>query len=119
VVEVVRMLRLFTIVLPSGSQDLVFLRSASALAPAASAPFWKAVAPPPTRLGDEPTKWPQWVALPSFAGTRLNGGAAPSTPVPTVDAIEHADTYNIDAGLMKPEERLKSYAALISDRYAK
>ncbi len=44
---------------------------------------------------------------------------SPRPPVPTVDAIEHADTYNIDAGLMKPEERLKSYAALISDKYAK
>jgi len=42
----------------------------------------------------------------------------PQPPVPTRAALENADIYNIDAGLMKPEEKLKSYDAIFTDKYA-
>lgn len=43
----------------------------------------------------------------------------PRPPVPTKAALENADIYNIDAGLMKPEEKLKSYDAIFTDKYVK
>ena len=43
----------------------------------------------------------------------------PRPPLPTKAALENADIYNIDAGLMKPEEKLKSYDAIFTDKYAK
>ena len=43
----------------------------------------------------------------------------PRPPVPTRQALENADIYNIDAGLMKPEEKLKSYDAIFTDKYVK
>jgi NitT/TauT family transport system substrate-binding protein len=43
----------------------------------------------------------------------------PRPPVPTEKALENADIYNIDAGLMKPEEKLKSYDAIFTDKYVK
>jgi NitT/TauT family transport system substrate-binding protein len=43
----------------------------------------------------------------------------PNPPVPTKAALENADIYNIDAGLMKPEEKLKSYDAVFTDQYVK
>lgn len=43
----------------------------------------------------------------------------PSPPVPTRAAIENIDRYNIDAGLMKPEEKLASYDGLYTDEYVK
>ena len=44
---------------------------------------------------------------------------SPSPPVPTAKALENADLYNIGAGLMKPDEKLKSYADLITDKFVK
>jgi NitT/TauT family transport system substrate-binding protein len=44
---------------------------------------------------------------------------SPSPPVPTKAALENADTYNIDAGLMKPEDKLKSYDAIFTDKYVR
>jgi len=44
---------------------------------------------------------------------------SPRPPAPTKDALANADTYNIDAGLMKPDERLKSYDAIFTDKYVK
>lgn len=44
------------------------------------------------------------------------------TPVPpTVSAQElaNAESFNVDAGLMKPEERLKSYDGLYTDKYVR
>jgi hypothetical protein len=43
----------------------------------------------------------------------------PSPPAPTKQAIENIDRYNIDAGLLKPEERLASYDGLYTDEYVK
>ena len=43
----------------------------------------------------------------------------PRPPAPTRAALENADIYNIDAGLMKPEEKLKSYDAIFTDKYVK
>ena len=43
----------------------------------------------------------------------------PRPPVPTKAALENADLYNIDAGLMKPEEKLQSYDAIFTDKYAR
>ncbi|HUZ74691.1 MAG TPA: ABC transporter substrate-binding protein [Stellaceae bacterium] len=44
---------------------------------------------------------------------------SPSPPAPTEKALENADLYNIDAGLMKPDEKLRSYADLFTDKYVK
>ncbi len=44
---------------------------------------------------------------------------SPSPPVPTEKALENADLYNIAAGLMKPEDKLKSYGDLFTDKYVK
>ena len=43
----------------------------------------------------------------------------PRPPVPTLAALENADIYNVDAGLMKPEEKLRSYDAIFTDTYVK
>ena len=43
----------------------------------------------------------------------------PSPPAPTKEAIENTDTYNVAAGLMKPEEKLASYDGLYTDEYVK
>ncbi len=44
---------------------------------------------------------------------------SPSPPVPTAKALENADLYNIGAGLMTPDEKLKSYDALFTDKFVK
>jgi len=43
----------------------------------------------------------------------------PSPPAPTKAAIENIDRYNIDAGLLKPEEKLSSYDGLYTDEYVR
>lgn len=43
----------------------------------------------------------------------------PNPPVPTAKGFENTDLYNIDAGLMKPSEKLKSYDGLFTDKYVK
>jgi len=43
----------------------------------------------------------------------------PTPPPPSEAILKNADTYNIDAGLMQPEERLSSYAGLSTDKYGK
>ncbi len=45
--------------------------------------------------------------------------ATPRPPAPTRAALENADLYNIEAGLMKPEEKLASYDAIFTDDYVK
>jgi NitT/TauT family transport system substrate-binding protein len=40
-------------------------------------------------------------------------------PVVTKADLENAEIYNIDAGLLKPEEKLKSYDGLYTDEYVK
>lgn len=44
------------------------------------------------------------------------------TPVPPVvskESIENTEIFNIDAGLLKPEEKLKSYDGLYTDEYVR
>ncbi len=43
----------------------------------------------------------------------------PNPPVPTAKGIENTDNYNVEAGLMKPEEKLSSYDRLFTDNYVK
>jgi ABC-type nitrate/sulfonate/bicarbonate transport system substrate-binding protein len=43
----------------------------------------------------------------------------PNPPVPTAKGIENTDNYNIQAGLMKPEEKLSDYSKLFTDKYVK
>ena len=43
----------------------------------------------------------------------------PSPPAVSAIALEHAEAYNIQAGLMKPEEKLKSYDDLFTDKYVR
>jgi NitT/TauT family transport system substrate-binding protein len=42
-----------------------------------------------------------------------------SPPTVTRALIENAETFNVDAGLLKPEEKLKSYDGLFTDEYVK
>ena len=43
----------------------------------------------------------------------------PRPPVVTRADLENAELYNIGAGLLKPEEKLKSYDGLYTDEYVK
>ena len=43
----------------------------------------------------------------------------PNPPVPTEKGVENTDNYNVAAGLMKPEEKLKDYGKLFTDKYVK
>jgi sulfonate transport system substrate-binding protein len=43
----------------------------------------------------------------------------PSPPVVTKADIENSETYNVGAGLLKPEEKLQSYDGLFTDEYVK
>ena len=43
----------------------------------------------------------------------------PRPPVVTKADLENAELYNIGAGLLKPEEKLKSYDGLYTDEYVK
>lgn len=43
----------------------------------------------------------------------------PNPPVPTEKGIENTDNYNVAAGLMKPDEKLKDYSTLFTDKYVK
>lgn len=44
---------------------------------------------------------------------------SPRPPVVSQADLENAEIYNIDAKLLKPEEKLKSYDGLYTDRYVK
>ena len=44
---------------------------------------------------------------------------SPSPPIINVKGLENAEVFNVDAGLMKPEEKLKSYAGLTTDEFVK
>jgi ABC-type nitrate/sulfonate/bicarbonate transport system substrate-binding protein len=44
---------------------------------------------------------------------------SPSPPIINVKGLENAEVFNVDAGLMKPEEKLKSYAGLTTDGFVK
>ena len=43
----------------------------------------------------------------------------PVPPAPTLDAIRNNEIYNVDAGLLKPEEQLKSFDGLFTDQYVR
>jgi hypothetical protein len=43
----------------------------------------------------------------------------PRPPAVTTADLENAELYNIGAGLLKPEEKLKSYDGLYTDEYVK
>jgi NitT/TauT family transport system substrate-binding protein len=44
---------------------------------------------------------------------------SPDPPVASAEGIENAERLNLEAGLMKPEEKLASYAGLVTDEYVK
>jgi NitT/TauT family transport system substrate-binding protein len=43
----------------------------------------------------------------------------PRPPAVSRAELENAETYNVDAGLLKPEEKLKSYDGLFTDAYVR
>ena len=45
--------------------------------------------------------------------------AAPRPPIVVKAALENGELYNIEAGLLKPEEKLKSYEGLYTDEYVR
>ncbi len=53
------------------------------------------------------------------AGFEQTRKATPSPPLVNKAALELAETFNIEAGLMKPEEKLKSYDGLFTDEFVK
>jgi sulfonate transport system substrate-binding protein len=61
----------------------------------------------------------------SFDGKLLAAGFAeirkgtPRPPIVTKADLENAELYNIGAGLLKPEEKLKSYDGLYTDEFVK
>lgn len=44
---------------------------------------------------------------------------SPSPPLVSQKGLENAERFNIDAGLLKPEERLKSFAGIVTDEFVK
>jgi hypothetical protein len=61
----------------------------------------------------------------SFDGKLFAAGFAeirkgtPRPPIVTKADLENAELYNIGAGLLKPEEKLKSYDGLYTDEFVK
>jgi len=45
--------------------------------------------------------------------------ATPRVPITERAALENGEIYSIDAGLLKPEEKLKTYDGLYTDEYVK
>jgi sulfonate transport system substrate-binding protein len=45
--------------------------------------------------------------------------ATPRVPAPLRETLENGETYSIEAGLLKPEDKLKSYDGLYTDEYVK
>lgn len=45
--------------------------------------------------------------------------ATPARPVTVRAALENGETYNIEAGLLRPEDRLKSYEGLYTEAFVK
>jgi ABC-type nitrate/sulfonate/bicarbonate transport system substrate-binding protein len=45
--------------------------------------------------------------------------ATPRTPVVTRKSLENADDFNVEAGFMKKEQKLKSYDSIYTDEYVK
>lgn len=43
----------------------------------------------------------------------------PSPPMPSEKSLANADNYNVEAGLMKPGDKLASYNSLYTDKYVK
>ena len=41
----------------------------------------------------------------------------PSPPLVNKAAIENSETFNVDAGLLKPDEKLKSYDGLFTNEF--
>ena len=54
--------------------------------------------------------------MPSRIGTST---CAPRPPIVVVGAFENGERYSIEAGLLKPEEKLKSYDGLYTDEYVR
>jgi NitT/TauT family transport system substrate-binding protein len=63
--------------------------------------------------------------FPTLSDSLLKAGfdelkkVTPSPPVPTRAAIENSEVYNIGAGLLKADEKLKSYDGLFTDEFVK
>jgi NitT/TauT family transport system substrate-binding protein len=53
------------------------------------------------------------------AGFELIRKSTPRSPVTVRAALENGEIYNIDAGLLKAEDKLKSYDGLYTDEYVK
>jgi hypothetical protein len=53
------------------------------------------------------------------AGFELIRKSTPRPPVTVRGALENGENYNIAAGLLKPEDKLKSYDGLYTDEYVK
>ena len=45
--------------------------------------------------------------------------ATPARPVTVRAALENGETYNVEAGLLRPEDRLKSYEGLYTEAFVK
>jgi NitT/TauT family transport system substrate-binding protein len=52
----------------------------------------------------------------SFALVRK---VTPVPPAPTLEAIRNNETYNVEAGLLKPEDQIKSFDGLFTDQYVR
>jgi hypothetical protein len=43
--------------------------------------------------------------------------ATPETPTPMLDGFENSENFNVNAHVLKPEERLKSFDGLYTDEF--
>jgi NitT/TauT family transport system substrate-binding protein len=44
---------------------------------------------------------------------------SPDPPAPTLEALENCEIFSVEAGLLSPEDRLKDYDGLFTDRYVR
>ena len=45
--------------------------------------------------------------------------STPKVPVVTRESLDNADDFNVEAGMMKADEKLKSYDGLYTDEFVK
>jgi ABC-type nitrate/sulfonate/bicarbonate transport system substrate-binding protein len=63
--------------------------------------------------------------LPTFTPALLKSSfevvrrTSPDPPAPTLKALENCEIFSVEAGLLAPEDRLKDYDGLFTDRYVK
>jgi ABC-type nitrate/sulfonate/bicarbonate transport system substrate-binding protein len=63
------------------------------------------------------TRFPQMSDQILAASLATIRNATPETPTPMLDGFENSENFNVNAHVLKPEERLKSFDGLYTDEF--